>query len=192
MAEPQFFSKNPHVWFFQVEAQFVNAGITVEKTKFNHLIAIISPEFTENILDIIIDEAGDKYSRAKDRLIGIFKESDEIKLKRLTSKIELGDQKPSQLLRKMRQLGGGEITDTALRTFWLEQLPKSIRAILTISSESLEKIAEMADKMIESNRNSDECYSIKNNNYNDNRLEIALKEFTEKMEKNIESCLKLN
>ncbi|GFQ74254.1 uncharacterized protein TNCT_345271 [Trichonephila clavata] len=68
------------------------------------------------------------------------------------------DMKPSQLLRKMKSLAGDNITEKALRTLWLDKLPDSIKNILVVSSENLENLSVMADKIFEIN-SSPEIYS---------------------------------
>ncbi|GBN10788.1 hypothetical protein AVEN_205025-1 [Araneus ventricosus] len=93
----------------RVEAQFAINGITSEETKFNYLVAQLESRYIENIWDIIKDTGSQKYSAAKDRLMQTFRESETQQIKRLLTGLELGDMKPSQLLRKMRSLGDSEI-----------------------------------------------------------------------------------
>ncbi|GFY25511.1 hypothetical protein TNCV_2486311 [Trichonephila clavipes] len=68
--------------------------------------------------------------------------------------------KPSQLLRKMKSLAvwGVNISEKVLRTLRLDKLPDSIKNILVISSENLENLSVMADKIFEIN-SSPEIYS---------------------------------
>ncbi|GFX88840.1 transposon Tf2-6 polyprotein [Trichonephila clavipes] len=68
------------------------------------------------------------------------------------------DMKPSQLSRKMKSLAGVNISEKVLRTLWLDKLPDSIKNILVISSENLENLSVMADKIFEINSSS-EIYS---------------------------------
>ena len=41
---PPYWASDPQVWFVQLEAYFFTWGITVQNTKFNHLVASLSPE----------------------------------------------------------------------------------------------------------------------------------------------------
>ncbi|GFR08346.1 transposon Tf2-6 polyprotein [Trichonephila clavata] len=155
---PPFWEEKPEIWFFQVEAQFSIANINQEETKFNYLVAQIDPKYIENIWDIIQSDEKNKYSCAKSRLLSTFKESEEKSIKKLLTGISLGDMKPSQLLRKMKSFAGDNITEKALRTLWLDKLPDSIKNILVVSSENLENLSVMADKIFEIN-SSPEIYS---------------------------------
>lgn len=151
---PPFWTEKPEMWFVTIEAQFKIAGITCDETKFNYLIAQLDPKFMENIWDIIQNDTPNKYAAAKDRLLSTFKESENLRIKRLLTGLELGDLKPSQLLRKMQALGDTkDVSDKVLRTLWLEKLPDSVKNIIVVSDEDLEKLAKMADKITELNPN---------------------------------------
>ncbi|GFQ85342.1 uncharacterized protein TNCT_452101 [Trichonephila clavata] len=152
---PPFWDEKPEIWFFQVEAI---ANINQEETKFNYLVAQLDPKFTQNIWDIIQSDEKNKYSCAKSRLLSTFKEREEKNITKLLTGISLGDMKPSQLLRKMKSLAGDNITEKVLRTLWLDKLPDSIKNILVVSSENLENLSVVADKIFEIN-SSPEIYS---------------------------------
>ncbi|GFW23104.1 transposon Tf2-6 polyprotein [Trichonephila clavipes] len=94
--------------------------------------------------------------------ISTFKDSEEKCIKKLLTGISLGDMKPSQLLRKMKSLAGVNISEKVLRTLWLDKLPDSNKNILVISSENLENLSVMADKIFEIN-SSPEIYSAMKN-----------------------------
>lgn len=145
-----FWVDRPEMWFYQVEAQFAISKVTCEQTMFNYLVAQLEPRFMESIWDIIKDTSINKYTAAKERLLNTFKESDNNRIKRLLTGLELGDMKPSQLLLKMKSLGV-DMTDTMLRSLWLEKMPDSVKQILVVSEETLDKLAIMADKIVELN-----------------------------------------
>ncbi|GBM48062.1 hypothetical protein AVEN_34387-1 [Araneus ventricosus] len=147
---PPFWTDKPEIWFYQVEDQFQICKITSEDTKFNYLVAQLEPRFLENIWDIIKDSSVNKYSTAKERLLTTFEEN-ENKIKRLIIGLELGDMMPSQILRNMRSLGEPYISENVLRTLWLEKMPDTVKSIVIVNEESLEKLAAMADKIVEMN-----------------------------------------
>lgn len=89
------------------------------------------------------------YVTLKNRLIAQFADSETTKLKMLLSELELGDKKPSNLLREMRSLANSSMNDDLLASLWLQRLPSQVQAILSTSSEPLEKLSIMADKICE-------------------------------------------
>ncbi|CAK1595178.1 unnamed protein product [Parnassius mnemosyne] len=79
----------------------------------------------EQISDLLYNSpATDQYNSLKDRLISAYEESDSRQLQKLLSEIELGDQKPTQLLRRMRTLAQDKVPDSTLRLMRiLEEYP---------------------------------------------------------------------
>lgn len=147
---PPFWRQNPRLWFAQFEAAVAASKIS-EEQKFNLVVPLLGNSDLEQIADIILHPPSTgKYSTLKDRLISTYQESDHRQLQKLLSGLELGDNKPSQLLRKMRDLSGKLLSDEALKVMWLNQLPTQVRAVLSVNTESsLEVLAAMADKMME-------------------------------------------
>lgn len=81
-------------------------------------------------------------------MIGSLDETAESKLRKLLRGNEIGDQRPSVFLQKLRNLAGGQCNDNVLRTLFMEQLPENIRTVLAISEVTdLSKLATQADKV---------------------------------------------
>lgn len=147
---PQFFKDEPDLYFIQMEAQFRNAHITNENTKFDHVIASLDPQYLQLVSDLIRNPPTEnRYSELKQRLVKEFTDSDQRKLRRLIKEIELGDDKPSQLLQKMKKLAGNSISDDAIKSLWIERLPESVRAVISIVDGDSTQWAKQADKMME-------------------------------------------
>lgn len=147
---PQFWEKYPQLWFANIEAQFIVAGITSDETKFYSVVSALNSDILNYVSDIVLNPpTHDRYVALKNRLVSEFSDSEQKRLKTLLSELALGDEKPSHLLRQMRQLAGQNFDEGVLKTLWLQRLPKETQAILSISDDALDKLAVMADKIVE-------------------------------------------
>lgn len=150
MKLPPFWRNNPSLWFAQIEAQFVVADIRIDSTKFYHVVAAIESDILSSVHDIILNPPEkDKYDTLKTRLIAQYAESESSKLRTLIQGLELGDQRPSSLLCKMRELAGKNFSDDLLKSLWISRLPSNIQPILAASNEELTALSAMADKIHE-------------------------------------------
>ena len=152
---PPFWPADPQIWFAQVEAQFTTRGITVQKTKFDHIVASLAPEFATEVRDLILNPPREQpYDTLKDQLIKRTAASEQRRLQQLFNAEELGDRKPSQLLRRMQQLLGDKANNTDgtfLRELFLQRLPSNVRMVLasTPDAGNLDDLAQLADKIVE-------------------------------------------
>lgn len=147
---PPFWDKHPVLWFANIEAQFVVSGITQDATKYYCVVSALTSDILSYVSDIVLaPPEGDKYEKLKSRLISDFSDSEQRRIKAVLSELVLGDDKPSHLLRKMRQQAGTTLGEDFLKTLWLQRLPAQAQAILSVSEDSLDKLAVMADKIHE-------------------------------------------
>lgn len=147
---PAFWRAQPKLWFAQFEAVVSSCKISDEQ-KYNLVIPVLERIDIEQVSDIICKPpASGKYLALKRRLLSVYEESESRQFQKLLSGLELGDQKPTQLLRIMRDLAGEKVPDDALKVLWMGHLPSQVRAVLSVSTESsLDTLAMMADKMME-------------------------------------------
>ena len=153
---PPFWPADPEVWFAQVEAQFTCRGITAQKNRFDHVISSLNPEFAIEVRDLLLKPPDDHpYDVLKAQLIKRTAATEQRKLQQLISGEELGDRKPTQLLRRMQQLLGDKLgaaeSSSFLRELFLQRLPGNVRMVLasTDATTDLSKLAELADKVLE-------------------------------------------
>ena len=152
---PPFWPADPEVWFAQVEAQFQTRNITTQKTKFDYVVASLAPEFATEVRDLILSPPDtDPYDKLKTELIKRTVASEQRRLQQLFQAEELGDRKPTQLLRRMQQLLGDKaatMDQSLLRELFLQRLPANVRMILASTSGTVAptELAALADKIIE-------------------------------------------
>ena len=97
MKLPPFWPKDPDTWFAQVEAQFATCGITAEKTKFDYLVASLSPDAASEVRDLILAPPTETpYTHLKAAIIKRFAGSHQQKLQRLLNDVELAFPAPPQ------------------------------------------------------------------------------------------------
>ncbi|CAM1293461.1 Uncharacterised protein r2_g254 [Pycnogonum litorale] len=149
---PNFWPVDTQLWFNQVEGQFIAWRITSQLTIYGHVISVLPPEIATEVRDLIINRpATNPYDQLKKAIRARTDESRIIKMKQVLTTGELGDRRPSQLLRTMEQLSEGSNVHAQplFQELFLCRLPAHVRAILATAGEamSLSKQAAMADIM---------------------------------------------
>ncbi|GFT80247.1 hypothetical protein TNCV_3202551 [Trichonephila clavipes] len=147
---PPFWKSNVRLWIAQCDHAFTFSGISSDDTKYSALVANLDAETLSYVSDIVLSPPNsDKYHTLLQRLITQFSDSDTQKIKKLLTDLQLGDEKPSQLLRKMKELSNGQLQDDFLQSLLLQKMPPHIQTVLSASSEPLDKLAIIADKVSE-------------------------------------------
>lgn len=154
---PPFWRDRPRLWFYSFEAA-THDQKKGEQQLAQMVIARLEKQDIEQISDLLYNPPETKpYQAIKERLISTYEESDSRQFQKLLSEMELGDQKPSHLLRRMKDLARDRIPDATLRIMWTNHLPSHIRSVLAVSESfstktALEELALLADKMMEQHR----------------------------------------
>ncbi|GFU71191.1 uncharacterized protein TNCV_2699061, partial [Trichonephila clavipes] len=147
---PPFWKSNVRLWIAQCDHAFTFSGISSDDTKYSALVANLDAETLSYVSDIVLSlPNSDKYHTLSQRLITQFSDSDTQKIKKLLTDLQLGDEKPSHLLRKMKELSNGQLQDDFLQSLWLQRMPPHIQTVLSASSEPLDRLAIIADKVSE-------------------------------------------
>ncbi|GFY00618.1 transposon Tf2-9 polyprotein [Trichonephila clavipes] len=152
---PPFNFNDPQLWFSTCERTFalgVPKAITDTFTKFNYIVSNLPPEAAAIVRDLIItpDET-DPYGAIKAQLIQRTGESSQQEIRKLLTGEELGDRKPSELLRTMnRHAASQNVPEELMLELFLQQLPTAVQTILaSITPITVEKAAEVADRILE-------------------------------------------
>ncbi|CAH4034174.1 unnamed protein product [Pieris brassicae] len=141
----------PRLWFAQLES-ILAPQKQGDEAKFNLVVAKVGREVLQQVSDLLLQPPEtNKYQALKERLLQVYEESAERLFQKLVSEMELGTQKPSQLLRRMKELGrNAQTSEQNLRNLWISRLPTAVRTVLTVShDQNLENLARIADKIME-------------------------------------------
>ncbi|XP_046860717.1 uncharacterized protein LOC124453935 [Xenia sp. Carnegie-2017] len=152
---PPYWPNDQELWFSQIDAQFTTRNITSQKTKYAYVVGSLQPEIAQEVRDIILHPpARDPYDILRRELIHRTSTSEQQRLHQLLTGEELGDRKPSQLLRKMEQLLGTQtLPPSIMKQLFIQRLPTNVQAILAPTQDTLDlnNLAKLADKIREVN-----------------------------------------
>ena len=154
---PEFWPQSTELWFSRAEAQFRLKGITVEQTKFDHVIAMLDNKTANQCLSLLISPPENPYTALKQKLTKTFSMTKSEKASRIIKMDGLGDRTPSQCLVTMLNLvPEDEEPGFLFRELFLMQLPEQVRTSLAQTTktrstrEELEELAEEADRYFRS------------------------------------------
>lgn len=147
---PAFWPDHPELWFIQLEAQFALQRITSETTRYRWVIANLEPRYATEILDLITTPPeNNPYSTIRLALITRLTESRQARLHQLLAGQELGDRRPSQMLRHLRSIDAS-VPENIVRTVWLDHLPEAVRAVVTTQMEMpADQLGQIADSVFD-------------------------------------------
>ena len=147
-----FCSQDPSLWFSLLECSFKASNITSSLTKFNHAVSHLPPDVLTQVSAVIAHAptADKPYEDLKTALLKSLQSSVATRLRELLSKEELGDEKPSQLLNRMKQLLGDKYHSFDAELFkqlFYQRLPPAIQRSLFSVKDNLDPdaVATLAD-----------------------------------------------
>ncbi|XP_049886961.1 uncharacterized protein LOC126381520 [Pectinophora gossypiella] len=129
---PEFWTEMPRVWFAQFDT-IMAPQKQGDDAKFSMVVSKLGKDAVRQVTDILISPpTANKYTALKERLLSVYEESEERQFQKLVSEMELGDQKPSSLLRRMQELAQNtKVANQTLLNLWTSRLPVHVRAVLT-------------------------------------------------------------
>lgn len=144
---PTYWNFNPELWFAQVESAFEVNGIRADKSKYNLVISQLPQDIAQEVADIILHPPlTDRYPALRNAVLQRLAASADTRLHQLLNEVRLDSKTPSQLLRHMKRLANGAISDEALKVKWLDLLPPyTSRLCRVLPATSLDELAQLAD-----------------------------------------------
>ncbi|XP_076047340.1 uncharacterized protein LOC143028866 [Oratosquilla oratoria] len=152
-----FSDRDPTIWFTILECNFKAGHITTSLTKISHACGLLPPDVLLQVWDTIskAPTSDTPYEDLKQAVLDHLESSKATRLKELISKKELGDEKPSDLLRRMKRLLGDKYAAfgrSILLHLFHKRLPPTIKVNLFSAKNKLllEELATLADDFIAS------------------------------------------
>ena len=149
---PPFNPESPELFFLLSEATLKTAGITNPEQIFLYILIELPSKVQLNCKHLIAEQSSDKLQKLRNIVDHLYNRSPEKRLKKLLNTTSLGDMRPSEYLRYIRELQGEDVDSNSalIRTFFIQSLPKNIAPLVTLMSESsdLDTIAKAADKCV--------------------------------------------
>ena len=144
------------LWLAQVECACRVAGITDDSVKFDLVAANLPQSVAMQVRDVVTAKPP-SYDALTTALQDRLAQNRTARLTSLLRHQQLGDQRPSQLLRNMRTElgaapgGGGQQDVELLRMLFLQRLPPPVRAALSLLAEEtpLDQLATAADRYLD-------------------------------------------
>lgn len=152
---PVYNRSDPQLWFIMCESTFALATpkpITESATKYNYVVAHLPPDIASLVRDLLLKpDPTDPYTQLKTELISRSGESSTQEIRQLLSGEELGNRKPSELLRNMKRRAESlSVPDKLMLELFLQRLPTSVQSILaSVSDLTLDKAADISDRILE-------------------------------------------
>lgn len=147
---PTINSDNIETWFVQLESWFSLNKIRSDKTKFDTVVAYVDGKLLSQVYNIVSDPPEyDKFLALKSAIIANFGDSEQRRIQKLISGLQLGDKRPSHLLNDLRKIGG-KVDDNLLKNLWMQRLPSQAKSIVAAAKGSLNELAIVADAVCES------------------------------------------
>lgn len=147
---PTFDATNPQHWLRMSIYAFKAYNVTDEQQKYYLMIGALPSHIQMDAADNVKPDLPNSFKTLCDYITKITSIPTEKRIKTLLSDTQMGDRKPSQFLRYLRELIGSEADgdSTFVRSIFLDRLPKKITMIIAPPPEqSLDSIAEIADRI---------------------------------------------
>lgn len=174
--------------FRQLEAWMTANQIIDDNNKFMTLVMAIDVD-TSALVNSAIEHPPtiNKYENLKGAIIRAYAESETIRMRKLISKVQLNNRKPSTMLAEMRNLYKGPTDNDIFRNIFLDRLPRIARTFLDTQLSvpnapqlTLEQLAEQADKICENlEDNESNVNAVSSNNELMNKIDNLARELAE-------------
>ena len=118
---------------------------------FNYVVSQLPPNMAAEVRDLILSPPREPYKTLKATLIMRTSETAAQRLKKALAATEVGDAKPTQILRVLKQqIEGMTADDQLVLQVFLQKLPSTVRSIVAAQGDkmSLIELADLAEDLL--------------------------------------------
>jgi hypothetical protein len=140
---PDFWVKDPKMWFSQAEAQFRRARVTAETTMYDYVLMKLPQDVVMSVRALVLAIEADpvkqeqSYTLMKEALLGSYGMTKWQMAHSLLDHPDLGDRRPSAMMAEMLSLRYETTApDSLFLTLFLRRLPPSIRDHLSAANHA--------------------------------------------------------
>jgi len=150
-ALPKFWASNLAAWFLTAESTFEVFGVEDDRNRYNLVVSAFDVSTVNEVIDVLSNPPqSDLYGNLKRSVLARLTDSLDKQLDQLFNELELGDKRPSQLLRNMKTFAGNKVTEEVLKVKWLHLLPPQVMRILKVlKTSSLDELSTTADELVD-------------------------------------------
>ena len=146
---PTFWSHQARLWFIRLEAEFAAARITTQEARYSHVVRNLTEEAAVEVKDLLeTPPAANQYNSLKEALIKAFQPTTSARLCKF-NQLTVGDLRPSQLLRAMKDLNNEAVDSTLYREAFLSKLPNMVQIQLATHAGNITSLADAADLVVD-------------------------------------------
>ena len=165
---PDFWVKDPKMWFSQAEAQFRRARITAAATMYDYVLMKLPEDVVMSVRALISEIEADpfkqenSYQLLKDALLGSYGKTKWQMAYALLDHPDLGDRRPSAMMAEMLSLRfETSAPDSLFLALFLRRLPSSIRDHLAAADhKTATEMAAHADILWDARNNASQVAAV--------------------------------
>jgi len=165
---PDFWVKDPKMWFSQAEAQFCRARITAAATMYDYVLMKLPEDVVMSVRALISEieadpvKQEDSYQLLKDALLGSYGKTKWQMAYALLDHPDLGDHRPSAMMAEMLSLRfETSAPDSLFLALFLRRLPSSIRDHLAAADhKTATEMAAHADILWDARNNASQVAAV--------------------------------
>lgn len=126
------------MWLTHAEAIFHTDRITSNIARVNHVLSSLDEEGVRTVAGLL--DSNVRYEVVRNRLTAMYAVPTATRFRSIVQPGGMGDRRPLQLLRDMRNILPTGVSGDVLKEFWLQKLPPAVLTVVSVLDGDLESL----------------------------------------------------